>query len=99
MEFTQPEKYCPKGHLIPDGDNPKDEDGRSLAVKGKRTGEMVLAPRTKAMIACPECAKAAEVPAGVARLSAPPPRLARGEVAKEQTTIREIMGPIPMLHF
>ena len=98
MEFTQPEKRCPKGHLIPDGDYPLDELGKPLAVKDERTGKMVVAHRTKPMIGCPECAKAVEVPAGVARLSTPPPRLAKGEVVKEQTTIREILGPVPMFH-
>jgi hypothetical protein len=98
MEFTQPVKRCPKGHIIPDGDNPMDKDGKPLAIKDKRTGEMVLAPRTKPMIGCPICAKEVEVPAGVARLSNPPARLAKGEVVDEQTTIREITGPIPMLH-
>ena len=98
MEFTQPEKRCPKGHLITDGDYPLDELGKPLAVKDKRTGEMVLARRTKPMIGCAECAKAIEVPAGVARLVTPPPRFARGEVVKEQTTIREILGPVPMFH-
>ncbi len=98
MEFTQPEKRCPKGHLIPDGDNPTDKDGKPLAIRDPRTHEMVLAPRTKPMICCPECAKAVEAPAGVARLFTPPPRLAKGEVVKEQTTIREILGPVPMFH-
>ena len=98
MEFTQPEKRCPKGHLITDGDNPKDKDGNRLAIKDKRTGKINLAPLTKPMICCPECAKAVEVPDGVARLSAPPPRLAKGEVVKEQTTIRDILGPVPMFH-
>ncbi len=97
MEFTQQPKYCPKGHLITDGDNPKDTEGLPLAIKDKRTGEMVLAPRTKPLIGCPECAKAVEVPAGVARLLTPTMRLAKGEVAKEQTTILEILGPVPML--
>lgn len=98
MEFTQAVKKCPKGHIIPDGDYPLDELGEPLAVKDKRTGEMVLAHRTKPMICCPECAKAVEVPAGVARLFTPPPRLAKGEVVKEQTTIREILGEVPMFH-
>jgi hypothetical protein len=98
MEFTQTEKRCPKGHLITDGDNPRDAEGLPLAIKDKRTGKMVLAPRTKPMIGCPECAKAVEVPAGVARLSTPPPRFAKGEVVKEQTTICEILGPVPMFH-
>lgn len=98
MEFTQPEKRCPKGHLITDGDNLRDKDGNPLAVRDKRTGKRVLAPRSKPMICCPECAKAVEVPAGVARLFTPPPRLAKGEVVKEQTTISEILGPVPMFH-
>ena len=98
MEFTQPEKRCPKGHLITDGDNPKDKDGLPLAIKDKRAGEMVLAPRSKPMIGCAECAKAVEVPDGVRRLIDPPKRLRKGEVVKEQTTIREILGPVPMFH-
>ena len=98
MEFTQPEKRCPKGHLITDGDNPRDAEGLPLAIKDPRTGEMVLAPRTKPMICCPECAKAVEIPDNVARLLTPPKRLAKGEVVKEQTTIREILGPVPMFH-
>ena len=45
---------------MPDGDNPMDKDGKPLVIKDKRTGEMVLARRTKPMIGCPVCAKQIE---------------------------------------
>ena len=92
MEFTQPEKRCPKGHLIPDSGYVRNKDG---SIRRKLDGNAIT---TAPQLICQVCAEAAEVPEGVRRIIDPPKRLRKGEVVKEQTTIREIMGPIRMLH-
>ena len=92
MEFTQPAKYCPKGHLIPDSGYVRNKDG---SIRTKPNGNAITcAPK----IGCPICAEATEIPPGVMRVIDPPKRLRKGEVVDEQTTIREILGPVPMFH-
>ena len=92
MEFTQPEKRCPKGHLIPDSGYVHNKDG---SIRRKQDGNAITsAPQ----LLCQVCAESVDVPDGVKRIIDPPKRLRKGEVVKEQTTIREILGPVPMFH-
>jgi hypothetical protein len=91
MEFTQKALYCKKGHLVPVDGYRTDRNG---LVKTNSDGiPLVAGP----MIACPECAESIYVPPGVQRLLDPPRRLRRGEVVKEQLSIKDVCGDIPML--